>query len=243
MIDIHSHILPMIDDGAGSVEEALDMLVMAYEDGSDAVFLTPHYATPYEFNNPKDKIIELFEDLKRIVKYERIPIEIYLGCEYLFSSIECYFSQKENIMTLNHTKYLLMEFFFDVTLEEITEAIECVKKDGFIPILAHPERYEIIQMNPDFAIQLSKENTYLQLNKASICGKYGENVKECAHALLFEKAYTYVGSDAHHTNMRTSCMNKAYELVKKYYGTTYAKELFYKNAQHLLGGLNNEREY
>lgn len=234
MIDIHSHILPMIDDGASSVEEALDMLVMAYEDGTDAIVLTPHFAIDYDFNNHKNKIKFLFEDLKEIVNYEGIPIQLYLGCEYLFTSPKDYEKQKKDITSIHNTSFILLEFYFDTTCEEINEAIHCLQKDGFHPILAHPERYDCIQENPSFAIDLSKnKNVYLQMNKGSVLGRYGQTCLECTQILLKSHCYHFVGSDAHHSHIRTPLMNDAYEKIKSCYGKDYAKELFYLNAENI----------
>lgn len=234
MIDIHSHILPMIDDGASSVEMALEMLKRAYEDGTDAIILTPHYADVYGFHNPKHKIFFLYEDLYFIVKRERIPIQIYLGCEYLFDSKEKFLEDKENITTINDTNYLLMEFFFDVEGKTILEAVDTVIENGWIPILAHPERYDCIQDEIEIAYQAKKLGAHLQMNKGSILGRYGQEAKETSYDLLSEHAYTFVGSDAHHPKMRSSLMYDAYLEVKELFGRTYAKQIFKENAKKLL---------
>ena len=135
MIDIHSHILPMVDDGASSVKIALDMLDEAYQDGTDEIILTPHLAYPYGFINPKEKINDLFDDLKRIIKYEGIPIKVYLGCEYLFTDERSFELQFNDISLLNNTRYLLMEFYFDVDQEDILKAIDCVLNKNLILLL------------------------------------------------------------------------------------------------------------
>ena len=83
MIDIHSHILPMVDDGSRTIEMSLKMLDEAYRDGTDELVLTPHLAYPYGFINPTGKIRSLFEDFKEIVKEAGIPVKLYPGCEYL----------------------------------------------------------------------------------------------------------------------------------------------------------------
>ena len=242
MIDIHSHILPMIDDGANSVEMALEMLKMAYEDDTDAIILTPHFARVYGFNNPNEKIKELYEDLKHIVKYERIPIELYLGCEYLYSSKETFHEEVDEITSLNKTKYVLMEFFFDVDGNTILEATEELIKYGFIPILAHPERYDSIQEDINIILKAKKLGALLQMNKGSILGRYGQLVKETCIELLNEYAYTFVGSDAHHPKMRTPMMYDAYQIIKENFGRNYAKDLFEVNAKELLkiGGREDE---
>ena len=74
MIDIHCHILPMVDDGSNTMETSLAMLDAAYHDGSDAFILTPHYACEYGFDNPKDKITALFEEFKDIVKQDLLKV-------------------------------------------------------------------------------------------------------------------------------------------------------------------------
>ena len=242
MIDIHSHILPMIDDGASSVEMALEMLVKAYDDGTDEIILTPHFAKVYGFDNPKSKIIDLFDDLVHIVKYEKIPIDLYLGCEYLFESKERFFEDKKEITTINNTNYLLMEFFFDVEGNTILEAVDTVLESGWIPILAHPERYDCVQNELDIAYEAKKRGALLQMNKGSILGRYGNTVKETSYDLLNEHVYSFVGSDAHHPRYRSSLMYEAYEKVKELFGKTYANKIFKGNAKELLK-IRKEREH
>ena len=154
MIDIHCHILPMVDDGSQSVEMSLEMLDSAYRHGTTSMILTPHLAYAYGFENPTDKIVELFHQFKAIVRYEGIPIDLYLGCEYLFTSRDSYYRHREYITKLNKTKYLLMEYYFDVEEEVILDSIDCVLEDGYIPVIAHPERFEAIQVNPNLPRQI-----------------------------------------------------------------------------------------
>ena len=234
MIDIHSHILPMIDDGASSVEMALEMLKMAYEDGTNSIILTPHFARTYGFDNPNKKIKELYEDLKYIVKVERIPIQIYLGCEYLYTTKQALEEEIHEITTMNDTKYILMEFYFDVDSNTILEAVDHVLDKGYIPILAHPERYDCIQENMNIILKAKEKGAYLQMNKGSILGRYGQIVKDTSYDLLIKDAYTFVGSDAHHPNRRTPMMYDAYQIIKELFGRIKAKDLFENNARKLL---------
>ncbi len=244
MIDIHSHILPMIDDGASSVEMALEMLKMAYEDGTDAIILTPHFARVYGFNNPNKKIRELYEDLKYIVRYERIPIEICLGCEYLYTSKNVLNEEFHEITSMNHTKYILMEFYFDVDGNTVLEAVDEVLEKGYTPILAHPERYDCIQEDINIILKAKEKGALLQMNKGSILGRYGQIVKDTSIDLLNKYAYTFVGSDAHHPKIRTPMMYDAYQIIKDYFGRTYAKDLFVNNAKKYLGiGGKKDEEY
>ena len=184
MIDIHSHILPLVDDGSSSVDMSLDMLDEAYRDGTKEIVLTPHLAYAYGFENPNYKIKELFSQFKDIVEDVGIPIKMYLGCEFLYRSHESFERHFEDITTLNDTKYLLMEFYFDVEEEVILEAVQDVLDKGYIPVVAHPERFEAIQINPDIALEIVNRGGYLQMNKGSILGDYGSLVKETVYNLL-----------------------------------------------------------
>lgn len=242
MIDIHSHVLPMIDDGAQSVETALEMLISAYEDGTDAIVLTPHLSYVYEFINPKDKIKELFSDLQDIVKMEHIPIKLYLGCEFHFSSIEIFKEHFNEITTINDTRYLLMEFFFDIDAQEILLAIDEVLKQGLIPIIAHPERYECIQNSLDVVEKGIEKGALFQMNKGSILGRYGRTARETVLGMLDYHYISFVGSDGHHPRQRSTLMYDAYALVKDIYGKTYAKEIFNDNPSRMLEDIDI-REY
>lgn len=234
MIDIHTHILPMIDDGARSVNQALDMLIMAYEDGSDAIVLTPHFASVYGFENPGRKTRSYFRDLKRIVEDERIPIRIYLGMEYLYTSRKSFEACKEDLVCLNDSKTLLCEFFFNCSKEVILEAVDVIQEYGYIPMIAHPERYECMQSDLSLAQTIKAKGAYLQLNVGSLFGYYGRSAKRCAFDLLDERLIDVVGSDAHDDRYRTPLLKDGFDLIANEYSLHRAEKLFYENAYSIL---------
>lgn len=238
MIDIHSHILPMVDDGSPSVEHSLMMLNEAYQDGSDAIVLTPHLAYPYHFDNPNDKIIALFNDFKQIVASEKIPIKLYLGCEFLYDRKATLIEHFDEITTLNDTNYLLMEFFFDTLGDEMLEAIDSVINKNLIPIIAHPERYESIQTSSNLAKQMIKAGALLQLNKGSVFGKYGNMAKEAAFDLLDHQLISFVASDSHHARYRNALMYRDFLFIQEYYGKDQARKIFNDNAKKMLQGID-----
>ncbi len=243
MFDIHSHILPMIDDGATSVDMALEMLDQACRSGTEAIVLTPHFAKVYKYNNPKNKINSLFLDLKDIVEKEGIPIRLYLGTEYLFSSIESFYEDLDRIQTMNDTQYLLMEFFFDINSEFVIEATKTVLSKNMIPIIAHPERFECVQTSYRLVEYLLKQGVLFQLNKGSILGEYGNRVKETALDLLENHVYSFIGSDAHRSNRRNSKMNEAYAFIRYYFGEQYIENLFYRNPKNMIDGIDIRKEH
>lgn len=238
MIDIHCHVLPMVDDGASSVEQALHMLIQAYEDGTDEIILTPHLAYDYGFDNPSDKIRDLYEDFKYIVDKERIPIVMHLGCEFLFSSFNTFEKYLDEITFMNDTKYLLIEFYFDVDETDIFHAIDVVVKKGFIPIIAHPERYECIKISIDIVKEGIEKGALFQMNKGSLFGDYGRTAREIVFDLLDRHYIHFVGSDAHNTSSRNTYMYEAYRLIKDIYGNEYAHRIFKNNPKKMLNNMD-----
>lgn len=234
MFDIHTHILPMLDDGAQSVEEALQMLIMAYEDGTDDILLTPHMALCYGFDNPKSKTKHYFQDLKRIVRAQGIPIHLHLGMELLYTDKNDFEKIKEEIKTLNDTSFLLCEFFFDCEKEVIMEAVKVIKENGFIPVIAHPERYECMQRNIDLALWVKENGAYLQMNAGSLTGFYGRRARNCVYMLLEENLIDFVGSDAHDYKYRTPLLKEGFEIILDAFGRRRAEKIFFKNAYDLL---------
>ena len=238
MIDIHSHILPLIDDGASSVDQALEMLIQAYEDGTDEIVLTPHLAYAYGFDNPNEKIRSLFEDLSYIVEQEHIPIKMYLGCEFLFSSVDTFLYHFDEITFMNDTKYLLIEFFFDVEEEEILKAIDIIIEKGYIPIVAHPERYECIKISTDVVKTGILKGALFQMNTGSVLGKFGKTARETVFELLDRDYIHFVGSDGHNTRLRNTRMYEAYQLVKEFFGKRKAKHIFVDYPQDMLNNID-----
>ena len=234
MIDIHTHILPMVDDGFQSVNESLLMLERAYQDGTDEMVLTPHLAYPYDFINPYRKIKELFNEFQEIVQDEGIPIKLYLGCEFLFTSTASFYKHLEDITRINQTQYLLMEFFFDVQEDLVLEAIDTVIENHYIPIIAHPERYECMQASRKLPLQCIEKGALLQMNRGSLFGQYGTFAKECIHYLLENHYISFIGSDAHTLNRRHALMYEDYCYIEDHYGHEYVRDIFKNNPAKML---------
>lgn len=107
---------------------------------------------------------------------------------------------------------------------------------GYIPVVAHPERFEAIQINPDIAVEIVNRGGYLQMNKGSILGDYGSLVKETVYNLLENKLIHFVGSDAHNLRSRHPRMYESYVQVKTRFGSDYAQRIFKENGKILLNG-------
>lgn len=198
MKDLHSHLLPGIDDGSKSFEESIKILKKASIEGVTDIVLTPHYIedTKYNCNNKNKK--ELFEELKEKIRNENININLYLGNEAYISENYIDLIKQHEIMTINNTRYLLLEFPLGNMFRNTKEILYELIVAGCIPILAHPERYKIFQRHPDYIEEYLRMGVLLQGNYKSLFGKYGSDAKKTLKYFLKRGWITFLGSDTHH---------------------------------------------
>ena len=189
MIDIHSHILPGVDDGAMNIEESLEMAAMAAESGVDYIVATPHCNIPGVYDNywgPSMK--ESLVKLRRAVNECDIPIRIVAGMEIFVTPELPDLFRKKKLLTLNGTRYFLTEFDFSEDMQECDKVLKECKSLGFIPVIAHPERYYFIQEYPEYVFEWLKQGYGIQVNKGSILGRFGRAARRTADTLLEVRA-------------------------------------------------------
>ena len=196
--DIHCHLLPGIDDGSNSIEESIEILRRAEKEGVSEIVLTPHYIenTRYNCNNKNKK--ESFEILKKAIKQAGINIKLYLGNENYMSNNFIELLNNNEIMTINNSRYLLFEFPLSQPYKNSKDYLYELVTKGYVPILAHPERYRDFQKNPDLVEEYTRMGILLQGNYKSLLGKYGRASKRTLKVLLKKDLITFLGSDIHH---------------------------------------------
>ena len=191
--DMHSHILPGVDDGIQDVGRATRALLLLNRIGYKKVKLTPHFMKDYP-ENTRANIEARFQAFLTEVGDET-PVEISLGGEYMLDS--CFMDRcEEGFLTLdkNNTLVLCETSYMSADPQAPNMLYQAMLK-GYQPVIAHPERYNYASMA---TYHRWKEKDYLlQLNLLSLAGAYGETAKSKARALLKEGAYDYVGSDLH----------------------------------------------
>lgn len=197
MTDIHSHILFGIDDGSRSIEESMELLKKLKNVGFNHVILTPHYIEGSEYNADNSKKRTIFLELKQKIEDENIDIDITLGNEifindHIISSIEDGY-----ISPIGDSKYLLVELPFHNKLLNLEDIIYEIKIKGYIPIIAHPERYTYFQEDYTLVDTLRKDGFLFQVNYASILGHYGKNAEKLMKYMLKNKYVDYLGTDIH----------------------------------------------
>ena len=205
MKDLHCHLLPGIDDGSSSMEESIALIKKMSEQGVKEILLTPHYIenSKYDCNN-KDKKTYL-ATLKNRLKEEKIDITLYLGNEVFFTSNFVELLKKKEISSLNDSKYILFEFPMHEHYKSSQESLLKLISRGYVPILAHPERYKKFLENPDIAEEYLRMGVLLQGNFPSLFGKYGKGPKKLLKYYIKKGWISFLGSDTHHDYSYNLC--------------------------------------
>lgn len=213
MIDVHSHVLYGIDDGSKTKEESIEILKKLRTLGFTSVVATPHYieGSAYQANHETKK--NIMDDLFQEIKLREDLPNLYLGNEiYIFHEIEEAIKNNK-IETMNHSRYLLIEFSFTTQPLNLEEFIFDLRKKGFVPIIAHPERYQYVQKNPEIVRNWVKTGALLQGNYGSMSGRYGSAAKDIFQYLIYNGYYQFLGTDMHRSE--SSFYDKFHEIKEK----------------------------
>lgn len=227
-IDIHSHILPGIDDGARNMEISMQMLRMAEQEGISRIILTPHFK-PGHHNAPPDKARELTALLQ-----EKTKIRLFLGNEVFYQRDAAELLDEGAVSTLAESRYVLAEFLPGERFEEIRNAAYQLLSGGYLPVIAHAERCRSLVRDRGRIGELIRLGAYIQVNAGSIMGKHGYEAKSFARKLLKEKMVHFVATDAHDTEKRAPMMRDCAEHLARKYGEAYARQLLVGNPEAVL---------
>ena len=229
MIDIHSHILPLVDDGSVDMENSLAMLKECYDIGITDVILTPHYRG--KFCKTPQELTTAFRSFKRRVKKEGIAINVHLGQEIYFTSDFMNELSEGKILTLNGTKYILIECPYDDDCD-VTDLVYELNYRDYVPIIAHVERFPYISFEE--IKEIKKLGGLIQINASSLFSKDRRVDKKKIKKLFKNDLVDFVSSDAHYS--RVNEMRRAYAYVEKKYGQKIAQKVFNDNAKKIIGG-------
>lgn len=240
MIDIHSHILPGIDDGAQTIKDSVEMARVAVNEGITTIIATPHHKNN-QFNNLKSSILIEVNDLNNVLKQENIPLTVLPGQEVRIYGevLEDYY--KEEILTLNHTKYLFIEFPSSSVPRYAERLLYELQTEGIIPIIVHPERNKELQEKPELLYQLVKNGALTQVTASSVAGYFGKNVKKFSEQLIEHNLTHFIASDAHNTHNRSFKVVEALDMIEENFGVDYIY-LFKENAELLIADNNIIKE-
>lgn len=237
MIDLHCHILPGIDDGSKNLQESLTILRNAAAAGVTDAILTPHYIRDSQYNYDNAHKSQLLDILKTATHEAEIPINLYLGNEVYIDQDALGLLNSDKIATLAGSRYILIELPVLTEDQTARDTLFKLVASGFIPIIAHPERYSYVQKNPHYIDAFLEIGCLFQGDYQSLLGKYGRAAKKSLQKLIKANAITFLASDTHHANddynlrkaIRHTC-----GLVKT---ATKAEALFETNPRKVLENL------
>lgn len=234
-IDVHSHILPGIDDGSKTMDQTMNMLRMAYEDGIRTIIATPH---AHE-GRMQITISDLEESVKRVQEncIKRYPdMKLYLGCEIYYSHESIRLLNEKLIPTIAGTRYILVEFSPLAEFRYIKNALQEFLLEGYYPIIAHVERYRHITKDFNNVQEIINMGAYIQVNAMSITGEYGKEYQSAAKKLLKYDCIHLLGTDSHSDGGRSPRVRRCVDYILKKYGERYVREMLINNGNKVLSG-------
>lgn len=232
-IDIHSHILPGLDDGAKNFEMSLRMLHQAAAEHIEDIILTPHYK-PMRHNMSPDSVKKLFQSLEEKKKEAGISIRLHLGNEIYYSSETVPALREGKALALAASSYVLAEFSPKEDYSYIRDAVYNLLSEGYLPILAHVERYGILMAKKAKVEELYDMGCYFQVNASSITGNNGRESKRDVKWLLKREYVHFVASDSHDDSRRMPRLAEAAAYVARKCGEEYCCKIFKTNADAVL---------
>jgi protein-tyrosine phosphatase len=235
LCDIHTHILPGLDDGARDMETALKMADIAYADGIRVIAATPHYH-PGKCMSGHEKTKAVFDELASGIAVLHPDMRLYLGRELYYTSDVAEELEGGARLRYGDTMYCLVEFSTNEAFFNIKAAMNRIMQCGYIPVLAHVERYSELVEKPGRVEELGRMGVVVTVNAASVLGELGNGIKKFTLGLLKDELVDVVASDAHGTHRRTPRLHECYEYVCRKTSPEYAVRIFHENP---LGILNN----
>lgn len=239
MIDIHSHILPGVDDGAKTEEDSIEMAKVAVEEGVTKIVATPHHKNRH-FENYKDEIASNVKVLNALFEENGIPLEVVPGQEVRIYGEVLEDYRNGEIQSINDTDYVLIEFPYSSVPQFAEQLLYDMQVNGLRPIIVHPERNRELMENHDRLYELVMNGALTQITAASIIGRFGKKIAQFTHQIIEAQLTHFIASDAHNTTTRGFYLQDAYTFVKDKFGVdTYY--LFYENGNLLIDNKNVNR--
>lgn len=232
-IDVHSHILPDVDDGAEDIDETMQMLNIATKEGFKYIIFTPHYRCGCGKSFSK-KIQEKIDLVNTKVSKQGIDLYLYIGCEIYYSERSLKELSDKTLPTMAGSRYVLIEFHPIVDYNYIVEAVKKILLEGYYPIIAHIERYKFITDSLEKIENLIKLGAKIQINASSIISRKNPPKRKIARDLLKNKLVHYVSTDAHDSVVRSPHIRKCIKFIERRYGKDYAMELLYHNPNKII---------
>ena len=236
MVDIHCHILPEVDDGAWDMEAAVDMAKIARDSGVKKIITTPHFKGEPKSLEAVGFLMHQRRLLQSRLKREKIEVELLPGAEVLCVPQSMELAQVGSLPTLGTGRYVLTEFYFDASAGFMDETLHGLRQMGYLPVVAHPERYGAVQRDPELAARWFHRGIVLQINKGSVLGAFGRRAEDAAVRMLCRGNAHIIASDAHSPHVRTTDLQPVRHWCLDHLGQAYTKILLEDNPGRVAAG-------
>lgn len=233
MIDLHTHILPGIDDGARNLEMSLEMARMAVEDGTTIMACTPHIY-PGLYMNDSVGIQAERDKLQKALDTFHIPLQLVVGADAHLVPELLDGLQSGRVPTLNGSRYFLLEPSHHVPPPQFESAVFQIVAAGYTPVVTHPERLVWIEDHYSTFVRLAQRGVWMQVTAGAIVGKFGRRARYWSERLLNDGWVHIVASDAHTTSVRSPTMSDAHTLTEKLLGKEETRRIFIERPQAIL---------
>lgn len=236
MIDIHCHILPGLDDGAGDMDESVEFCRIACEDGIRTIVPTPHMFDGL-YSVSREDIFHEIDRLRRRLDEEKIPVELVPGAEtHVAFDLPDRIKRGEVLTMADGGRYLLLELPPEIVPVGLNDLLFRLRLSGITAIIAHPERNFAIQSNPEILDTIVAAGHLSQLTADSITGGFGRPTEQCAEKLLKTGLCHFVASDAHSIPNRPPVLSAARNEVRRIVGKEGETAVFDDNPARILEG-------
>jgi len=235
MIDIHSHILPGVDDGAQTLDESLEMAKLAVEDGIEKMVATPHLFRGNSLHKNFDTINSVKNKLAEALEENNISLQLFTGAEvHISHNLLDEIKQHRENLVINNSSYLIVEFPSDHIFSGVKQLFFDLMSEGLIPIIAHPERNSVFRRSPELLFDLVQMGGLCQVNSGSFAGLYGTRAQEAAIQFLKLNFVHFMGSDCHNTKASKPKISASFKAVASIIGEERAKALVKDNPAAVL---------
>ncbi|UCE40721.1 MAG: hypothetical protein JSV17_14925 [Candidatus Aminicenantes bacterium] len=242
MIDLHCHILPGLDDGAKTLDHAIEMGRNAWEDGITKIVATPHVFRENISQTDFVSIRQKKEDLKKALEENNIPIELVAGAEvHISHNLIDEIRKNRQDLVINRGSYVVVEFPQVHVFFSVKDLFFDLMNEGIIPIIAHPERNSVFMEKPSLLYELIRMGALVQSNSGSFVGRYGREVEEIAFRFLQYQFTHFIGSDGHGVHSIPPILSEAVRIISPVIGEKNAHMLVQDNPQAVID--NQELPY
>jgi len=234
MIDIHSHILPEVDDGARSLDEALTMARVAAADGIEQIICTPHMFNGISGNPFPSEVGDRVAALQDAIG--DLGLRLLPGNEVHFSHAIVEQATTNRVTKLNQRNYMLVELPFETVPTGAEDIFRRLQQSGVLPILVHPERNIQLQVRPGLVAELVGKGVYVQITAMSLTGEFGPGAQRCAEKLVLHNCVHFLATDAHRAARRPPILSRGRDAAEALIGKDRARRLVYDNPLAVISG-------